>query len=98
MSYGSYILATIGVTGIYFVGRKNKWAWLWLIFNECLWIVYAVTTKQYGFIFAAVAYTAVYMKSFLHWRNDDAISATAVEENKSVPDVNKLMEKQRDFE
>jgi hypothetical protein len=98
MSYGSYILAVIGVAGIYFVGRKKKWAWLWLIFNECLWIIYAVATNQYGFIFAAVAYSAVYIKSFIHWRNDDAISESAVEENKSVPDVNKLMEKQRDFE
>ena len=70
MSYGSYLLAAIGVTGIYFVGRKNKWAWLWLIFNECLWIIYAVTTDQYGFIFAAVAYTAVYIKSFLRWRRE----------------------------
>ena len=37
----SYILAAIGVTGIYFVGRKTVWAWLLLLFNECLWIVYA---------------------------------------------------------
>jgi hypothetical protein len=66
----SWILAVIGVAGIYFVGRKKKWAWLWLIFNECLWIIYAVTTDQYGFIFAAVAYTAVYIKSFLHWSKE----------------------------
>jgi len=70
MSYWSYILAAIGVTGIFFVGRKHRWAWLWLIFNECLWVVYAVITDQYGFILAAVAYTVVYIKSFLHWRKD----------------------------
>jgi len=98
MQYWSWILAAIGVTGIFFVGRKVMWAWLLLLLNECLWIMYAVTTKQYGFIFAAVAYGVVYIKSFIHWRNDDVISAAAVEENKSVPDVNKLMEKQRDFE
>jgi hypothetical protein len=98
MSYGSYILAAIGVTGIFFVGRKTIWGWLILCLNEVLWIIYAITTKQYGFIFAAVAYGIVYIKSFIHWRNDDAISAAAVEDNKSVPDVNKLMEKQRDFE
>ena len=102
MSYGSYILAAIGVTGIFFVGRKTIWGWLVLLLNECLWIVYAVTTKQYGFILAAVAYAIVYIKSFMHWRNDDAISeakSAAVEDNNSsVPDVNKLMEKQRDFE
>jgi hypothetical protein len=94
----SYLLAAIGVIGIFFVGRKTIWGWLVLLLNECLWIAYALNTKQYGFIFAAVAYGIVYIKSFIHWRNDDAISESAVEENKSVPDVNKLMEKQRDFE
>ena len=73
----SWVLAVIGVSGIYFVGRKKKWAWLWLIFNECLWIIYAVTTKQYGFIFAAVAYSAVYIKSFLHWRKDEVKGVTS---------------------
>jgi hypothetical protein len=29
-----------------------------------------VVTNQYGFIFAAVAYTAVYIKSFLHWSKE----------------------------
>ena len=66
----SWVLAVIGVIGIYFVGRKHRWAWLWLIFNECLWVVYAVITDQYGFILAAVAYTAVYIKSFLHWSKE----------------------------
>lgn len=69
----SWILAAIGVTGIFFVGRKHRWAWLWLIFNECLWIIYAVATNQYGFIFAAVAYTLVYIKSFIHWKKDERL-------------------------
>jgi len=94
----SWILAAIGVTGIFLVGRKTIWGWLVLCVNECLWIAYALATEQYGFIVAAVAYGIVYVKSFMHWKNDDAISETAVEATKSVPDVNKLMEKQRDFE
>jgi hypothetical protein len=57
----SYVLAAIGVTGIFFVGRKTIWGWLVLLLNECLWIIYAVTTKQYGFIFAAIAYGIVYI-------------------------------------
>ena len=67
----SYVLAAIGVTGIFFVGRKTIWGWLVLLVNECLWIVYAVTTKQYGFIFAAIAYGIVYIKSYLLWRRED---------------------------
>lgn len=67
----SWLLAVIGVTGIYFVGRKTIWGWIVLCFNEVLWITYALITKQYGFIFSAIAYAAVYIKSFIHWRRDE---------------------------
>jgi len=66
----SWVLAAIGVTGIFFVGRKVIWAWLLLLFNEVLWIIYAVTTKQYGFIVAALAYGVVYIRSYIHWSKD----------------------------
>ncbi len=66
----SWILAAIGVTGIYFVGKKTIWGWLVLCINECLWIIYGTTTKQYGFIVAAVAYGIVYVKSFIQWQKE----------------------------
>ena len=67
----SWVLAVIGVTGIYFVGRKTIWGWIVLLFNEILWITYAVLTKQYGFIFSAIAYAIVYIKSYLHWAKEE---------------------------
>jgi hypothetical protein len=70
--YASWILALSGTAAIYFVGRKQIWAWLWLTFNECLWIFYAITTKQYGFIFAAIAYSIVYIRSYRHWKDLDS--------------------------
>ena len=71
MQYWSWTLAFIGVTGIFFVGRKTIWGWYVLLFNECLWIAYALKTDQPGFIFSALAYAAVYVKSYLHWRQED---------------------------
>ena len=70
MEYWSWILAAIGVSGIFFVGQKSIWGWLVLLANEFLWIVYAITTQQYGFIFAALAYATVYIRSYLHWKKD----------------------------
>ena len=66
----SWVLAVIGVAGIYFVGRKDKWGWFVLLFNECLWITYALITNQYGFIFSALAYAAVYIRSYIHWSKE----------------------------
>jgi hypothetical protein len=71
VEYWSYLLAVIGVAGIFLVGRKTIWGWLVLCVNECLWVVYAVTTKQYGFIIAAIAYGIVYIKAYVGWRRDE---------------------------
>jgi len=68
--YWSYVLAAIGVTGIFFVGRKTIWGWFVLLFNEVLWIAYALITNQYGFILSAIAYAIVYIKSYLLWRRE----------------------------
>jgi nicotinamide riboside transporter PnuC len=68
--YWSYILAAIGVTGIFFVGRKTIWGWHILLVNEALWITYAIITKQYGFILSAIAYAAVYIRSYIHWSKE----------------------------
>ena len=66
----SYVLAVIGVTGIFFVGRKTIWGWHILLVNEALWITYAIITKQYGFILSAIAYAAVYVRSYIHWSKE----------------------------
>jgi hypothetical protein len=70
MMYWSYVLAVIGVAGIFFVGRKTVWGWLVLLFNEVLWIAYALITNQYGFILSAIAYAIVYIKSYSLWRQE----------------------------
>jgi hypothetical protein len=68
----SWILAAIGVTGIFLVGRKTIYGWLILLLNECIWIAYAIATDQYGFIVMALSYAAVYVKSYLGWRKDES--------------------------
>jgi hypothetical protein len=70
MEYWSWLLAIIGVAGIYFVGRKTLWGWFVLLFNEAIWVIYAIKTEQYGFIVSAIAYGIVYIKSYLHWKAD----------------------------
>ena len=81
----SWVLAVIGVTGIFFVGRKTIWGWHILCINECLWIAYAIITKQYGFIFSALAYAAVYIKSYMLWRKaEDPTSETPKSVRKDI--------------
>lgn len=67
----SWILAVLGITGIFLVGRKTIWGWLVLCANEILWVTYAIITKQYGFIAMAIAYVLVYLKSYIHWKREE---------------------------
>ena len=66
----SWILAAIGVSGIYVVGNKNMLGWIVLCINECIWTLYALATRQYGFIVMAFAYASVYIKSFRQWKRE----------------------------
>jgi hypothetical protein len=55
----SYILGTLGVIALFTIGQNKWYGWFMAFTNECLWIVYGYTTKQYGFIIAAIAYGTV---------------------------------------
>jgi len=67
----SWILAVIGVCGIFLVGQKTIWGWVVLCVNEVLWIAYGLSTKQYGFIAMAIAYATIYIRSYIHWRKEE---------------------------
>ena len=64
----SWVLSAIGVTGLLLVGRRHWWAWGITALNEVLWIVYAVVTRQFGFIFGALAYISVHAHNARRWR------------------------------
>ena len=65
----SWALSALGVTGLWLIGKRHWWAWGIAFANECLWMVYAIVTKQYGFIFGALAYGSVHAKNAIQWRN-----------------------------
>lgn len=66
----SFVLAVIGIFGIYLAGRKSKWGWAVGLFAQLLWIAFAVVTEQYGFILSALAYGYVYGINFYKWQKE----------------------------
>lgn len=63
MTDWSWLLGILGVTGLLIAGSKIWWGWLINLANEILWIIYAISTEQYGFILMAVAYAVVYARN-----------------------------------
>lgn len=71
----SWVLAGIGVTGLYFAGSNRAVGWAIGLAVQVLWIGYAFATRQWGFIFSAIAYSAVNIRNWRRWR---AAPATVV--------------------
>jgi hypothetical protein len=65
LHYGSYCLAPFGLAGMW-IARTNRWGWALSMFTQLLWLTYAQTTAQYGFMIGTVAYLGVYIRNFLH--------------------------------
>lgn len=72
----SWGLALLGIAGMFVVGKKNPIGWLVLIANETVWVIYSLESKQYGFLLGSFAYCVVYVRSFLHWKKQDALAAS----------------------
>ena len=68
----SFVLAAVGIAGIYLAGKKSKWGWGLGLAAQVLWVVFALTTTQYGFILTAVAYGAVYGKNLWQWHREES--------------------------
>lgn len=66
----SFVLATVGITGLWIAGRKNAWGWAVGLAAQFLWFAYAIVSVQYGFIASALAYGFVYGKNFISWRRE----------------------------
>ena len=66
----SWLLVGLGALGMWMAGRRMPSGWAVAIANETLWIVYAVQTRQWGFIAGALLYIAVFTRNWLRWSSD----------------------------
>lgn len=62
-----YVLSVIGVTAMLVIGAGRWYGWMVAFVNECLWLVFAFVTKQYGFIVGAAVYGSVNAYNAHRW-------------------------------
>lgn len=80
--YWSWGLSAVGILGIWLAGRKNLWGWAVGFGAQILWIAFALTTEQYGFIASAFAYGTIYGINWAKWRGDAREQAVAAEKER----------------
>ncbi|MFE9921571.1 hypothetical protein ACFYQA_08310 [Streptomyces sp. NPDC005774] len=79
IAWWSWLLTAVGVTGLYFAGRKRALGWAIGLGAQVLWVAYALSTRQYGFLVSAFAYGWVYAKNFRAWRSEKGVSDAAAD-------------------
>jgi hypothetical protein len=69
--YWSYLLAAVGIYGLWLAGGGQRAGWAVGLAAQLLWIAYAVVTRQWGFIISALAYGFVYARNLQRWKEGD---------------------------
>lgn len=72
----SFVLAAVGILGIWLAGRKSLWGWAVGVGAQVLWMVYAVVSQQWGFIASALAYGGIYGWNWWKWARDRKSSSS----------------------
>lgn len=67
----SVALGIAGITGQYIIGKKSSKGYIVGMGTQILWLIFAIQTKQYGFILLSSMYFGVYWKSWRAWRKDE---------------------------
>jgi hypothetical protein len=63
----SWLLTAVGVAGFVLVGRKIWWSWYVNIGCQFLWLAYALSTHQYGFVVGSAVYFGVFARNAQRW-------------------------------
>ena len=69
----SFVLASLGLLSLYLTGKKMKSGWVVGLANSFLWIVYGISSKQYGFIVSAFVFIAVQLNNYINWSEQERI-------------------------
>jgi len=55
---------------LWLMGRKVRWAPLLGIGNQVLWMIYIVTTEQWGLMPGVIAYTIIHIINARRWMRE----------------------------
>lgn len=64
----SWLLTAVGVTGLWLAGSRRSIGWAVGLGAQGLWVAYAISTRQWGFLVSAFAYGTVYGRNLARWR------------------------------
>ena len=67
----SYLLSALSLISLWLMGNKSKWGIIVGLFNQALWVVYALMLKQYGLLIGVIAYTIIHIRNLEKWTREE---------------------------
>ena len=56
------------VIGLYFIGEKKRWAFLFSVVGELIWCLFSLYKQQYDLAFICAVFCALALRSWIKWR------------------------------
>ena len=69
--YLPYILSFITIYMTFLVGNKNKKGCALGMFNQILWFIFIIFSKNYGLMFMNIAFFYMYMRNYEKWEKEE---------------------------
>jgi len=62
-----WILSACSILMLWLMGNKNRYAPIFGIFVQILWIIYAISLAQYGLLIGVIGYMFVHIRNTYLW-------------------------------
>ncbi len=67
----SWIISATSALMLWLMGNKSIWGPRLGVFNQCLWIFYATSTKQWGLLPGVAMYTIINIRNLMKWQKKE---------------------------
>jgi len=59
------------IIGLFLIGNKNKYSFIFTIIGESIWTIVALCTHQYDLAFICAIFTILAIRNFRRWNNEN---------------------------
>jgi len=66
-----WIATVLEVIGVWKVGNKSRWGFVYLLICNLAWILVAYQTKLYGMLTMMIIFVFINIRNFIKWSNDE---------------------------
>jgi len=67
----TWVLSLTTVASLWLAGNKWRWCWLFSAANQVLWVIWNVTSENWGFMPMSLIFMAVAIRNHRIWNRKD---------------------------